>query len=213
MVLLYDPLGRLQHLGRSLGVKRRGVLVQKQQLRLLQSRHQQRQRLTLAAGQQTDLGGHPVFQSQIKNPQLLLIELPVRLGDAGPKGSGLAPACRQRKVFLDLHSRGSAHHGVLKHPADVLCPLILRQGGHIHAVNEDFTGVHLKHSGDGVEHGALARAVAADDGDEIALVHGQIQTVQRHLLVHRSGVEGLADIFQLQHRHTSFFLGSTMVFQ
>ena len=213
VALLYDPLGRLQHLGRSLGVKRRGVLVQKQQLRLLQSRHQQRQRLTLAAGQQTDLGGHPVFQSQIKNPQLFLIELPVRLGDTGPESSGLAPACRQRKVFLDLHSRGSAHHGVLKHPADVLCPLILRQGGHVHAVNEDFPGVHLKHSGDGVEHGALARAVAADDGDEIALVHGQIQTVQRHLLVHRSGVEGLADIFQLQHRHTSFFLGSTMVFQ
>ena len=28
----------------------------------------------------------------------------------------------------------------------------------------------------------LARAVAADDGDEIAVVHGQVQTVQRRLL-------------------------------
>ena len=46
--------------------------------------------------------------------------------------------------------------------------------------------VHGEGAGDGVEHGGLARAVAADDGDEIPVMEGQIQTVQGFL-----GVDGL----------------------
>ena len=177
MVFLHNPLGRFQHLGRGLGVKGCGMLVQKQQLRLLQGRHQQCQRLTLTAGQQADLGGHPLLQSQIEDLQLLPIERAIRFGDAEAEGSGLAAARRQGKIFLDLHGGGGTHHGILEHPPNIFCPLVFRQGGHVHAVNEDFPGVHRENAGDGVEHGTLARAVAADDGDEVTLVHGQIQAV------------------------------------
>ena len=68
----------------------------------------------------------------------------------------------------------------------------------------------------------LALATSAQAADKIAIVNmgslfqqvaqktGVSNTLENEF---RSGVEGLADIFQLQHRHTSFFLGSTMVFQ
>ena len=42
---------RRQHLGRRLGVQGGGVLVQQQELWLFQGRHQQRDRLALAAGE------------------------------------------------------------------------------------------------------------------------------------------------------------------
>jgi len=133
----------------------------------------------LNARQQTDLGGHPVFQSQIKNPQLLLIELPVRLGDTGPEGSGLAPACRQRKVFLDLHSCGSAHHGVLKHAPDERRALIVRETGDVVPVDDDRAAVHGPYARYRVEKRRLACAVAADHGDEIALFKMQIDARER----------------------------------
>mgnify|MGYP000982727252 CR=1 FL=1 len=59
---IHDPLGRL-------GIQRRGVLVQQQQLGLLQGGHQQRQRLTLSAGEGAYLGGQAVLQTQTQLPQ------------------------------------------------------------------------------------------------------------------------------------------------
>ena len=59
---VHDPLGRL-------GIQRRGVLVQQQQLGLLQGGHQQRQRLTLSAGEGAYLGGQAVLQTQTQLPQ------------------------------------------------------------------------------------------------------------------------------------------------
>ena len=63
----------LQHLGCGLGVQRGGVLVQQQQLGLLERGHQQGQRLTLAAGQQADLGSHALLQPQIQHLQQLAV--------------------------------------------------------------------------------------------------------------------------------------------
>ena len=54
---IHDPLGRL-------GIQRRGMLVQQQQLGLLQGGHQQRQRLTLSAGEGAHLGGQAILQTQ-----------------------------------------------------------------------------------------------------------------------------------------------------
>ena len=50
-VLLHDAVRQVKHLGCRARVERGGMLVEKQQLRLLQRRHQECQRLTLAAGE------------------------------------------------------------------------------------------------------------------------------------------------------------------
>ena len=76
---------------------------------------------------------------------------------------------------------------------------MLRQMGDVPAAEEDGAVIDLEGTGDGVEHGALAGAVAADDRDEIALVQGQVHTGQRHLAHDRTGVEGFAEVLQDQH--------------
>ena len=77
-----DAVGGVQHLLRCFGIQRRCMLVQQQQLGLAQGGHEQGQCLTLAAGEQTDLGGQTVFQTQIQLLQQLPIVFPFRLGDA-----------------------------------------------------------------------------------------------------------------------------------
>ena len=198
-VLLHNALRGLQDLGGGLGVQGGGVLIQQQQLRLLQGGHQQRQSLALAAGQQAHLGGHPVFQSQVQDFQLLDIALPVRLGNARVQGAALAPTVCQSQIFLDLHGGSRAHHRVLEHPAQVGRPLEFRQTGDVPAVENDGARIHLDGARHGVQHGGFARAVAADDGDEIPVVQGQVQAVQSRFGIHRAGIKGLADVFDLKH--------------
>ena len=51
----------------------------------------------------------------------------------------------------------------------------------------------------GAGKSTMLNAVAADDGNEIALVQLQVQTVQGGLLVHRACIEGFGNIFDLKH--------------
>ena len=78
-----------------------------------------------------------------------------------------AAALRQSQVLLDLHAGGGTHHGVLVYAAQVAGALVLRQRGDVDAVQLDAALVGLPGAADGVLHGALSGAVAADDGDEI----------------------------------------------
>ena len=126
--------------------------------------------------------------------ELLMIFLALRLRDAPAQGALLAAARGEGEVFLDLHVRGRAHHGVLEHAADVLRAAVLRHGGHVHAVEDDAAGVHRPDACDGVEHGGFSGAVAADDGHEIARLQMQGQTVERPLFIDGAGVEGLGDM-------------------
>ncbi|KAG1165630.1 hypothetical protein G6F35_018674 [Rhizopus arrhizus] len=69
-LVLCDDAGRqLQHEVRRARVERRGVLVQQQDARRLQGRHQQADRLALAARQETDAVGKAVFQPQAQGGQ------------------------------------------------------------------------------------------------------------------------------------------------
>ena len=76
---------------------------------------------------------------------------------------------------------------------------MLRQAGDVRAVNDDFAAVDLERARNGVQHSRLPCPVAADDSDEIAVVQGQIQVIQRRFGVDRTGVEGFADIDKLKH--------------
>ena len=194
-----DFLGNLKHLVRRLGVERRGVLVQQQKVGLLQRRHQKRQRLTLAAGQQADLAGHAVLEAKAERCELFPINLALLVGDAVAQAAPLAAAIGEREVFLDAHSGGSAHHRVLKHAAKEARALMLWQSGQTKAVEANEARIHRIHTRNQVERGGLARAVAADDRDEIAVFQRQVETVDRTLFVDRARVERLIDALQFKH--------------
>ena len=199
VVFLHD-LGREgQHLERRLGVQSGGVLIQQQELGLVHSSHKQGQCLALTAGQQAHAGGQAVLQAQVQALEQFTVALPFGLGDADPQAAPLAAPGGQGKVLLDLHGGGGAGHGVLEHAADVGGALVLPQFGHVGAVNDDLAAVHGPHTGHSVQHGGFARTVAADYGDEIAVLQCQVQIIQGNLLVDRTGVKSLVNVFDLKH--------------
>ena len=199
VVLLNDLRREGQHLEGGLGVEGGGVLVQQQELGLVHGGHQEGQRLTLAAGQQAHTGGQTVLEAQIEALEQFTVLLPLRPGDADAESTGLAAAGGKGEVLFDLHGGGSAGHGVLKDAANVGGALMLAQTGDVHAVDDDLAAVHGPDAGDGVQHGRLACTVAADDGDEVALIQLQVQAVQGRLLVDGACVEGLGNILYLKH--------------
>ena len=95
----HDDLG-------GLGIERGGVLVEQQELRRGQDRHQQRQRLPLAAGQKLDLLAHPALEAQADLRKPLAIT-PARRGrQARPQPIAPPSALGERKIFLDRqHAR------------------------------------------------------------------------------------------------------------
>ena len=150
VLLRNDLVGNGEHLGRRLGVERRRVLVQQQQLRLFQRRHDERERLPLPAGQEAHLGRHAVFQPQPQGSQLAAEEFAFLLRDRPPERARLAPARGEREVFLDVHVAGRAGHRVLEHAAEVLGALVFRQARHIDPVDPDAPGIDREHARDGV---------------------------------------------------------------
>ena len=76
---------------------------------------------------------------------------------------------------------------------------MLRQAGDILSIDENFSHIHRPDTRHRVEHGGLACAVSANDGDKVPVIQRQIQPVQRHFLIDRSGVEGLVYILDLKH--------------
>ena len=71
---------------------------------------------------------------------------------------------------------------------------MLRQGGDILAIEENASLIHGPDARDRVEHGGFARAVAADNGDEIAGLEVQVQTVESLLLINGAGIKGFGDV-------------------
>ena len=67
IVLLHDLIRKLQHLGGSAGVESCGMLIEQQELRFTQHRHQKCDRLALAAGKEADLGGQAVLEAEAQN--------------------------------------------------------------------------------------------------------------------------------------------------
>ena len=106
---------------------------------------------------------------------------------------------RQRHILFNVHGRGRAGHRVLKHAAEVLGALVFRQAGHIHTRDfnraADRRRIRTRHR---VEGGGFARAVAADDRDEIAFVELEIHVCQRALFGDRAGVKRLGDVVDIQ---------------
>ena len=199
LVAGHDLLGDLEDFVGCLGVQGGGVLVQQEQAGFFQGGHEQGQGLTLAAGEQADFAGHAVLQPQAQGRQLLAELLPLLGGDAGTQGAALAAAVGQGEVFFDAHGGGGAHHGVLEDAAEILGAFVLRQAGDVHAVQNNIALVGGENAGDEVQGGGFAGTVAADDGDEIAVLQGQVQAVDGAFLVDGPGIKRLIKIFQFKH--------------
>ena len=106
---------------------------------------------------------------------------------------------REGEVFLDAHVRRGAAQRVLKQPPDDAAAVMLACKGNVLAIQQNTALVHIKATCDGVEKRGLARAVRADNGDEITLVQMERQIGNGALFVHRSDVEGLGDVLNVQH--------------
>ena len=155
--------------------------------------------MPLTAGKEPHAGGQAILKAQIKGLEQLAVLLPLCLGDTDAQGAALAaPGC-QCQIFLDLHGGGGAGHGVLEHAANVSGALMLAQAGDVHVVDQDLALVHRPHTGNGIQHGGFACAVATDDGNEITFVQLQVQAVQGGFLVHRACIEGFGNILDLKH--------------
>ena len=72
-------------------------------------------------------------------------------------------------------------------------------GGDVHPVDGDAPAVHRPDTGHRIEHGGFSRAVAADDGDEIAGGQVEVEIPQGGLFIDGPFVEGLAKMAQLKH--------------
>ena len=95
----------------------RGVLIEQQEFRPGDRRHQKRQRLPLTAGQKPHRLPQPILQSHIQFAQLRAEALAVPAADM-PQPA--AAAGGQREIFLDRHARRAAAHRILKQTADDL---------------------------------------------------------------------------------------------
>jgi len=118
-----------------------------------------------------------VLEAQIQLLQKFEVPLALGGGHAPAQRARFSAAKRQREVLLDVHVGGSAHHRVLKHAAQVLRALVLREPGDVDAVDLDGALIHGVNPRHGVQERGLACAVSADYADKIPCIEGQVHAV------------------------------------
>lgn len=151
-LLLFDQLPRqAQDLPPGAWIERGGMFVKKKELWLPDRRHEERQRLTLAAGKLADFRLRPVLEPKIELPELRKEKLLFAPANPPVQRPALSAADRNRQVLFDRHVRGGPHHRVLKNAPDPLRPLKFREIGNIDAVDRDRPGVQVKPAGDRVQ--------------------------------------------------------------
>ncbi len=144
--------------------------------------HDQRQGLALAAGQEAHLALQPVFQAEAQRGQKLPVAGAAGRGDAPPQSTALAPAARpcsgSPRWSWRRRSPGAGPGTPARCSRRRRCSL---QRVMSTAVQDDAAPVGEVAAGDQVEQGRLARAVAADDGDELPLFDGEVHPVHGDL--------------------------------
>ena len=192
MVLTDDFLGKGQDLRGGLRIEGRGMLIEQEQVRTLQGRHQQGQGLALTTGQEADLTGHTTLEAEAETLERILIELPLLLGNRPAETSALPSAEGEGHILLDLHVGGGTLHRILEYASDVLRTLALRLLRDVLTIDLDDAGIDRIGTGDHIEKGRLAGAVTADDGNEITIVQDQVDATQCLLFIDGSLVKGLS---------------------
>src|SRR5690606_30682807 len=174
--------------------QRRRVLVEQEDPRMREPRHEQRQRLALAARQQTHLRAEAVLEAQLERLQLLDEARAALLRDPEAQAAPLAAQQRERKVLLDREVGRRAGHRILEHAPHELRAAVLAQPVDGRAVDVDRALIDGDPPRDRVEQRRLAGAVRSDDRDEVALLEAQVDVDDRAALVFGSGDERLAEV-------------------
>ena len=188
----HDDLG-------GLGVQGGGVFVQDQKAQGGHSGHQQRHRLPLAAGEGAHAHVQLILQPQAQGGQLVPVVRHPAAVDAPAQTEGLSLVVRQGQVLQHRQVGAGAGGGVLIHPAHGSVALVVLQLGDAFAVHEDVAALDADGPADDVQQGGLAAAVAAHDGDELAVLHRQGEAVEQRLLRDGAGVVDLGDVTQFKH--------------
>ena len=81
---------------------------------------------------------------------------------------------------------------------------MLRPFGDVSASNGDAALIHRIRAGDRVHQRRFARAVAANDRDEISRCQMQADVMQGQFLRDGPWIEGLGNVFDMQHQCTPF---------
>ena len=90
-------------------------------------------------------------------------------------------------------------HRILENSAEELRAAMLRHMGDVIAADDDLSFVDRPASRDRVQRCRFARAVAADDGYEIALFKVQVDSRECGFCIYRAGVECLFNADKLKH--------------
>ena len=183
----------------TLGVECGGVLVEEHDLGLREASHEQRERLALAAGEQTDASREAIVQTELQLGQFLLEEGAAAAIQSEAEPAGLAALVGHRKVLFDSEVRRGTRHGVLEDATHDLRALMLGKAGDICTSDGDSARVDGQAAGDGIKERRLARAVGTDDGHEVAGLQVQIDARERAAFVDGAGEEGLGNALNLKH--------------
>ena len=118
---------------------------------LFRSSHEQRERLALAAGEQTDASREAIVQTELQLGQFLLEEGAAAAIQSEAEPAGLAALVGHRKVLLDSEVRRGTRHGVLEDAPHDLRALMLGKAGDIRARDGDSARVDGQAAGDSVK--------------------------------------------------------------
>ena len=146
------------------------MLVQQQQLGGDEGRHQQGQRLALAAGKQTYRLAHPVLQAHAQQGQMLPEQFLILFVHPAEERAFrlLGAQVRQGQIFLNGHMGRRSPHGVLKQMADLLAAHMGRQEGNVLPIQHNAAGVRPEAARNGPEQCGLTRAVGTNNGGKIS---------------------------------------------
>ncbi len=182
-------LQHLQHFADQLGIERRGDLVEQHDLRLHGERAGDRHPLLLAARELVGIGVDLLGKSHLAQH---------RFGELARFGGRhvLHHLGRQGDVLLDAEMGEEVE--TLEHDADMLAQLAQVGARIVHhgAVERHRAALDRLQAVHAAQHGALARAGAADDGDDLALLD-----FQRHAVQHRVLPVALDDVCKFNERH------------
>ena len=203
-LLFFDDLcGQVQHEGGGFRVQRGGVFVQQQDGGGCQAGHQQADGLALAAGKQAHLVAQTIFQAQVEGGQagFELVHVAGFYGCAQP--TALATFDGQGQVFLDGQAFTGARQRVLEYAGYPAGAFVGGQFCDVLVVDDDVATVHHDLTGEGVEEGGFAGAVAANHGDELALVDGQAHASEGRVFQRRALAEGEGQVGCCNHASSS----------
>ena len=178
------------------------MLVEKENARLGERRHDQRQRLALPAGKERHAVLEPVFEAEPEPGEPVAEERPPLLGQRMGEAAHGAAGSGDGEVLLDGELAAAPGERVLEDPRHARRAPRRRLAGDIGLVDDDPPGARRDVAGDGAEEGRLAGPVRADDADEFAGLDRQRQVVQRLLLERRPLAEGDGQVLDADHDMT-----------